>query len=227
MLSEEEKIALAEKIIELYFRQNFGTLSKTDLETLLFSEYLDHLIANDEPYDDYTVSRALCLTQSRVRSLKERKELRYPYVHARWKELFVRDLENAKLSEDEHHIKLIVQDINVLAEARHYVEEKGWYDDYSLNRKLLNLPLSGFVDIFCDEEDFTSALSEKTRKKIESARNDSSQINKFLSDFTKEGLKSFLMSASKETIKLVLDCVPFGGLAKVVFEVISRIIQNA
>lgn len=226
MLSKEEKIALADKISDLYFNHNFGTLSKSELEILLFSEYLDHLIMNGMDYDDYSISRSLCITQQRVRSLKAKKELKYPYVHDRWKELFIQDIKNAKLSEDEHHIKFLVQDINVLIEARHYVEENGWYDDYSLNNKLLNLPLLCFVDLFCDEEDYSKILSDDIKRKVSAVKQNDLPINKFLGNFTKDGLKSFLMSATKETLCLVLDCIPFCGTAKVVFEELHRIIQN-
>ena len=38
--TENEKIALFDKIDELYFHRNFGSTSKSDFETLLFSEYM-------------------------------------------------------------------------------------------------------------------------------------------------------------------------------------------
>ena len=73
--NEEEKIRLFNKIEEHYFRRNFGSMSKTDLETLLFSEYIESCINNNKPYDDYSLSKELGVTQARIRSLKERKEL--------------------------------------------------------------------------------------------------------------------------------------------------------
>ena len=75
---DEEKIRLFDKLDELYFRKNFGSVSKTDLETLLFSEYIECCIRNNVAYDDYSLSKELGITQSRIRALKERKELKYP-----------------------------------------------------------------------------------------------------------------------------------------------------
>ena len=39
--SNEEKIAMFDKIEQHYFTRNFGSMTKTDFETLLFSEYIE------------------------------------------------------------------------------------------------------------------------------------------------------------------------------------------
>lgn len=72
----DEKAAAFDKISALYFAQNFGSTSKADFETLMFSEYIEQHIKHGLPYDDYTLSKELGLTQSRIRALKERKELK-------------------------------------------------------------------------------------------------------------------------------------------------------
>ena len=64
---------LFDELMDMYFRRNFGSTSKADLETFLFSYYLEHLIRNGMPYDDYTLGKDLGLTISRVRSLKEKR----------------------------------------------------------------------------------------------------------------------------------------------------------
>ena len=73
--TSEEKNALFDKIAAMYFNKNFGSTQKADFETLLFSEYIEHCLRFKLPFDDYTISKELGITQSRVRSLKERKEL--------------------------------------------------------------------------------------------------------------------------------------------------------
>lgn len=75
--SNEEKIAIFDKIEQHYFIRNFGSMTKTDFETLLFSEYIEHRIKNKLPFDDYSLSKELGITQSRIRAFKERKELKY------------------------------------------------------------------------------------------------------------------------------------------------------
>lgn len=84
--TNDEKIIVFDKIAALYFEKNFGSTTKADFETLLFSEYIEHCMRCGEPYDDYSLSKKLGITQLRIRSLKERKELKYPCSDFDWKD---------------------------------------------------------------------------------------------------------------------------------------------
>lgn len=66
--SEEEKMHLFDAVQKNYFQKNFGTMSKSDLEVLLFSEFIEHCLNNEIPFDDFSLSKQLGITQSRVRS---------------------------------------------------------------------------------------------------------------------------------------------------------------
>ena len=52
----EEKAVAFEEISSCYFQRNFGTMSKSDFETLMFSIYIGHCISKNLPFDDYTLS---------------------------------------------------------------------------------------------------------------------------------------------------------------------------
>ena len=67
---DSEKEELFKKISFAYFERNFGSMSKSDLETLLFSEYIEHHIRHRLPYDDYTLSKELGINKARIRTLK-------------------------------------------------------------------------------------------------------------------------------------------------------------
>lgn len=223
---DEEKVKVFDKIAALYFEKNFGSTTKSDFETLLFSEYIEHCMMCGEPYDDYSLSKKLGITQSRVRSLKERKELKYPYSDFDWKDAFVKSASNAKYDETDHYVKFIIQDVNVMNEVRHFIEEKGWYDECSLNRKLLRIPLDCFTEICVEDESVTNLFSLEAKNAIKRIANADSDISKLIDEFTKEGLKSFMMSASKEAILAVLPCLPFGGIAKTAFTFIEKAIKG-
>lgn len=223
---DEEKLKVFDKIAALYFEKNFGSTTKSDFETLLFSEYIEHCMRCGEPYDDYSLSKKLGITQSRVRSLKERKELKYPYRDFDWKDAFVKSASNAKYDETDHYVKFIIQDVNVMNEVRHFIEEKGWYDECSLNRKLLRIPLDCFTEICIEDESVTNLFSLEAQNAIKRIANADSDISKLIDEFTKEGLKSFMMSASKEAILAVLPCLPFGGIAKTAFTFIEKAIKG-
>ena len=77
------------------------------------------------------------------------------------------------------------------------------------------------MDVF---DDVFSEETKKTIKKISRVQDSSVQI--FLKDFSKDGLKAFLMSASKEVISEVLKLLPFGGVAKTAFDFLIKSIEG-
>jgi len=230
--TDEEKILLFDKIEQLYFHRNFGSTSKSDFETLLFSEYVNCCARHGVPYDDYSLSKQLGITQSRIRSLMERKELKYPTNSDDnwWRYELVKAVKNAKYDGQDHYVKFIIQDVNVMNEIRHYIESIGWYDEISLNRKLIRIPLDCFAEICLQDETLSELFSRESREHIltlyKKNASDDSAIKDFINDFSKDGLKAFLMSASKEAIGLVLQALPFGGLAKAGFGAIQSIISK-
>ena len=231
IFTDEEKILLFDKIEKLYFHRNFGSTSKSDFETLLFSEYVNCCARRGLTYDDYSLSKQLGITQSRIRALMERKELKYPSNSDDdwWIYELVKAVKHAKYDSQDHYVKFIIQDVNVMKEIRHYIESIGWYDEISLNRKLIRIPLDCFTEICLQDEKLSELFSRESREHIlalyKENTNDS-DLKCFIDDFTKEGLKAFLMSASKEAIGLVLQALPFGGLAKVGFGAIESIISK-
>lgn len=226
IFDDKEKISTFDKIASEFFDKNFGSMSKADLETLLFSEYIEHCIKKGYPFDDYSLSKELGITQSRIRALKERKELKYPYKDFSWREAFAKSVVNAKYDENDHYVKFIIQDVNVMNEVRHFIEERGWYDECSLNKKLLRIPLDCFAEICLEDESVSNLFSNETKKKIKNIGKKDKAIISFLDDFSKDGLKSFLMSAGKEAILDVLSFIPFGGVAKVAFGLIEKAIRG-
>lgn len=84
----------------------------------------------------------------------------------------------AKYDEHDHYVKFIIQDINVMNEARHLIEEKGWYDECSLNKKLLRIPLDCFTEICLEDEAISELFSAEAKKKISKIANSDSGVFK-------------------------------------------------
>lgn len=224
--TDAEKLTLIQELSKLYYQKNFGSTSKVDLDTLMFSAYIEHRLNAGEPYDDYTLSKELGITQNKVRSLKERKELKYPRDGFVWKEAFADAVANAKYDQNDRYIKMIIQDINVMNEVRHFIEQRGWYDECSLNRKLLRIPLDCFVEICSEHSDFADVFSSDAKANIKKLKREESAVKDFLQNFTEDGLKAFLMSASKEVICKVLPMMKFTGFAKTAFDFLITAIKN-
>lgn len=222
----DEGAELLTQLSQLYYNNNFGSTGKADLDTLMFSAFYEHRLNAGEPCDDYTLSKILGITQSRVRSLKERKQLKYPRRNFAWEEEFAVAVENAKYDKSDHYIKMIIQDVNVMNEVRNFIEQRGWFDECSLNKKLLRIPLDCFVDICSKGSAFEDVFSNEAKSNIAKLKSEESAVKGFLQDFTQEGLKMFLMTASKGVICQVLPMLKFSGYAMTAFDFLLKAITE-
>lgn len=216
----KEKQNAFEQISSCYFNKNFGTMSKSDFETLMFSIYIEHCIDKKLPFDDYTLSKNLGITQSRIRALKVRKELKYPKDTFNWKDAFIESIPSARYDEVKRLVKLHISDVNVLIELRSFMDERGWYNEYQLNPKLFQCRADIFIDLCRELDDNGSPqlpqasieklkeLEDQTEKEQEK-----SALQKIASGALEDGLKGLAVSASKEILLEALRTIPFGGLA--------------
>jgi hypothetical protein len=101
LFSEEKSKAQAfDRIASEYYKGNFGRLSKTDFELLMFDIYIEQLLnqrgdENPTEYSDYRLSKDLGITQSKISSLKVKKQLQYPREYD-WREAFLRSSKNVR-----------------------------------------------------------------------------------------------------------------------------------
>lgn len=140
----EEKCEAFDRIAACFLNQNFGVTSKNDLELIFFSVLLKHLQANQELYDDYTISNILGITQQRVRNLKIKNQLRNQYDYD-WQAELVRLAKNARYSDDDRYIIISLDNPILMIEIQHFIEEKGGMVDFALNPKLLKMPTCDFA----------------------------------------------------------------------------------
>ena len=226
--SPEEKMQLFDMIAAKYFDRNFGTMLKADMDTLIFSCYIEHCLKNDLPYDDYSLSIALGITESRVRALKERKQLQYPYKDYEWKKAFVALIPNSKYNPQKQLVQINIMDVNLLKDVRHFVYENGWFDEFQLNPRLFQCRLDYFL-LMCHklEQDNELVFDAETKKSLkELLKNDTqkSAIEKIISGDFENGLKELLKDVSDEVLSEVLKAIPFGGLAKKAIDSLLQII---
>ena len=75
--NEQEKAKAFDKIAEAYYNRNFGSISKSDFDVLMFSIYIERLLEQNESdmesYSDYELSKQLGITQSKIKNLKVKK----------------------------------------------------------------------------------------------------------------------------------------------------------
>ena len=225
-----EKARAFDQIAQRYYDRNFGTMSKTDFETLLFHIYMEHLLSHGEPYDDYAVSKALGITQSKVRSLKLRRELQYPGSAADWKAQVLGALKNAKYDPKSGQVQMLISENTAMIELRHFLESNGGFDTYTLNPKLFSCRVDHLVLLFEALSEQNVELDDGHRKKLRQLRladRDMSALEKICSGAYKDGLKDLALAGSKQALTEVLKLLPFGGIAADAVREIIKLIEKS
>lgn len=152
----EAKAEAFDRIAERFYCHNFGTLSKSDIDLLMFDILLERCIEECHKDDylidynsvsDYKLARTLGITPQRVRNLKIKKEYVYPTDHFDWKKSFAKIIENEKNVHivDNKTIKINIPDPNLFLAIQEEIEAEGGYLDIQLNSRLLSIPIDSFI----------------------------------------------------------------------------------
>ncbi len=200
---EKSKAKAFDLIAQNYYFGNFGTMQKSDFDVLMFSIYLERILEQSEEdmnaYSDYELSKLLGITQSRVSTLKVKKQLKYPYTGFDWKRSFQRVSKNARYENGK--IKIHIPDKNLFLELQNAIEKEGGYVEIQLNSKLLQVSPEYFVDLMAavSEEKDRKIIRKKLRDKLRAAEN--KKDIQYIEELTpEENLKNFLSAGAASLI---------------------------
>lgn len=215
-----------DKIAEQFYDANFGTISKSDIDVLLFSIYIEQILEKEETnlnaYSDYTLSKELGITQSKVSTLKVKKQLLYPYEKFDWKASFARISQNAVY--ENNKIKIHIPDKNLYIELQNAIESNGGFIETQLNSHLLQIRPEYFLDLLIgisddkDRDDLMKSIRKEFRKK-----------DKNIEFFDKEPLGRVLKNKAPRFIAELLSvCIAhFTEPQKSVLQSISQVLNAA
>lgn len=153
--TQEEKAKYFDEIAAHFYERNFGSISKQDMELLMFKFYLEKLIDSNLRADgtidynlcsDYKISTDLGITQQRVRNLKVKKQLVYPKTF-KWEKALAHLTENARYDSTTKKIVISIPDPNLYLEIQNYLESEGTYIEKHLNSKLLVIRAEYYIDL--------------------------------------------------------------------------------
>lgn len=179
--SDEDKIRMFDEIAKHYYKFNFGQMSKSEMDLLMFHFYIEKLnsdhINEDGTIDyrecsDYKISKDLGITQQRIRNLKVKDQLQYPKDDYDWEKALAALTKNARYDKNTNKITLNIPDPNLYIEIQNFIEEKGAYVEKQLNSKILQIRAEYYIDLVLAVED------KDNRKKI---------IKELKKDFKKSG----------------------------------------
>lgn len=219
-----------EIIKDNYFNKNFGSLSKSEVDLLMFKFYLEDLIKNNKDEDgtvnysiisDYKIAKELGITPQRVRNLKVKKELVFPQPNFNWKDSLRRVLENENAIRILNgNIKVNIPDPNLFYAIQDSIEDEGGYLDIQLNTKLLSVPIDDFMNLFkligteeeCKEIEKTI---EKEYKKINKSNETTLSKIQMVSEIVSNSVSAVTDIASLFT--------PVGSIGKAAVNIFSKI----
>ena len=231
LFSDDAKIAAFDKIAEKYYYQNFGSMSKSEFDVLMFSIYIEQILEKDEEnfnaYSDYTLSKLLGITQSKVSSLKVKKQLTYPYEKFEWKRSFERVLKHARL--EGNNICVYIPDKNLFLELKNIIEINGGFVDTQLNPKLLKISVGDFLSLLYEmEKEDDKADIKKLEADIiaflkKNAADDEAALNKINQKNISESITAYFENngtkLATDTAKAALDIVglftPLGTIGEI------------
>lgn len=225
--NESIKAVAFDKIAKLFYSKNFSASSKSEVDLLMFSIYMDALINNCKKPDgtidysvcsDYEIGKQLGITQERVRFLKVKKQARYP-VEFRWQDSLLSIKDSVRYDDGINKIIIPTRDPNLYNEIRNYIEDHGGYIEIKRNGNYIQIrPEHYFMLVYeeLSEEDQGGCrreIEKELRKynkgnEIAEAKN-VRDVMKNVTNIAKLGLNVFstIESASGNPLWIILKAV--------------------
>ena len=176
-----------------------------EIELLMFSIYMDEMIGYCKTSNgtidysicsDYEMGKQLGITQERIRTLKVKKQARYP-VEFRWQDSLLSIKESVRYDDGINKIIIPTRDPNLYNEIRNYIEDHGGYIEIKRSGNYIQIrPEHYFMLVY---EELSEADQNKCRKELE----------KELRKYNKGNYIAEAKSA-RDVIKIVANIAKFG-----------------
>lgn len=163
-------------LAELFYDRNFATTSKSEIDLLMFSFYLDATIDSHKDAQnvldytqasDYQMAKQLGITQEKVRNLKVKKQARYP-VAFEWQKSLESIKDNIRL--DGKRIIIPVTDPNLQIEIKNFINENGGFVDVESGKDYLRIRIEYYLMLMYytldveDQKKFCKAMKKQFKK---------------------------------------------------------------
>lgn len=142
-----EKEKAFDKIAEMFYDKNFSSATKSEIELLMFSIYMEATIEyykkedntiNYNTCSDFEMGKELGIPQEKVRSLKVKKQARYP-VEFDWRKSLLSVKDSVRYDQEKKKIIIPTRDPNLYNEIRNYIEEHGGYIEIQRSGNLIQI----------------------------------------------------------------------------------------
>ncbi len=160
------------KVAKNYYNKNFGTMSKSEIDLLMFQIlYLKLKIQNDNRApSDFELAKILGITSQRVQNLREKMELKYPTEDIQSWKIKTRKLFKTPAFQqvnDKEEIHVFINDVMLRYDIEDFLESNYFPAEYTLNRKVIILrkpAVYALVYACCTEEDRMNVMNEMSKE---------------------------------------------------------------
>ncbi len=165
-MNQQEKIALADAILEKYLELGFGSQSKSELDLLVF-----HHINKSKEYkklSNYQLASRLKIPENQVKRLKLTSALRYDTINSKaiLGDVVLRTINGSQVLDIRAgKIEISLENPIEKRELENYLKEGGHSAEYTLNREVLKIEPIRLLELMVEnidraESEFASVLKE-------------------------------------------------------------------
>lgn len=170
-MTPQEKIKLADALLQKHLDLGFGSQPKSELDLLVF-----HHISTSNTYkklSNYELASALKIPESRIKRLKLDSALRYQNINPKaiLGHIVLRTLDGLQVM-DIRNSKIEISLENPLEkrELEHYLKKGGHSAEYTLNSEVLKIEPIRLLELMIDnldnaEKEFAKALKDSLKDK--------------------------------------------------------------
>lgn len=130
-----------EEIIQAYLERGFGSMNKNDFEVWIFNEWRK---LQDKDLSDYQVSKALKISETKVKRLKYKADLKYSFDEEQLLNKFFKLAEKANYKKDGDKLLFVINDKLLRQYINNILEESGRFMDSSFNSNIVSIYVDDF-----------------------------------------------------------------------------------
>ena len=158
----------AQDVIDVYLNRGFGSMTKNDLEVLIFYYLSQNILKGKSKFE---ICRELKISETKVKRLIYESELKYGEISDDYiKEVLLETLCKAKFETDKGKIVFSLDNKIVRSAIKSKLQSKGYFFDTSFNSELISLTPEALTvlinEIYSDNraEELTELLNKKLPK---------------------------------------------------------------
>lgn len=235
-IKDDKKAEAFDFIIDNAFRSGFGTLSKTELDSILFAGLMK--FGEKQDITNLELSKVLQITQRRIQNLRESVSVKYLQINAEEAiDEFIDKLEYAK--RDDKYIDVPINDVAVKNEIEGILDKNNILLHSQLNPKIFRIRIDDLMEIiilFETIRDVNLKLEDIKQNIIEKVKaSDDILLDKYGIEFHNDDeiyptLKDKLLKSGVDiSLELIKLLIPGGGVAAIIIDKLMKnfgVLQN-